>query len=225
MTGFQGLDALATRSDARRMTLHVRSGAIRRTSPSLRRSDLGRASRYPSHEMSRNPRSIAVPEGHLVRSRRALGVAMMGPNPAVGPEWTAWRTLIGPADYVPAAIERLLTAATDAEASAAYWELDNRVVVQGQLFEAAEAVARELVTRICSSGASEPGLSRALDLLVEFAYGDADASEVAAGNPGLGARCRDEIRKGMHCLRSSAAAGDDPAQAAIRDLTDRLESE
>lgn len=150
---------------------------------------------------------------------------MKGSNPAVDPEWSALRTLIGPADFVPAAIERLLTAATDAEASDAYWELDNRVVVQGQLFEAAEAVARELVTRICSSGASEPGLSRALDLLVELAYGDADASEVAAGNLGLGARCRDEIRNGMHCLRSSAAAGDDRAQAAIRDLTDRLESE
>lgn len=149
---------------------------------------------------------------------------MTGSQSAVGPEWSALRTLIGPADFVPAAIDRLLSATTEADAAAAYWELDNRVVVQGQLFEAAEAVARELVARICSSDASLPGLSRALDLLVEFAYGDADASEVAAGNPDLGARCRDEIRKGMHCLRSSADSGDDRAQAAIRDLTDRLGS-
>lgn len=148
---------------------------------------------------------------------------MNGSHAGSGPEWRSLRTLIGPADFVPTAIDRLLTATTDAEARTAYWELDNRVVVQGQLFEAAEAVARELATRICSTGASKHGLSRALDLLVELAYGEADASEVAAGNAGLGARCRDEIRKGMQCLQVFVETGDDRAQAAFRDLVDRLE--
>ena len=147
---------------------------------------------------------------------------MNGSPPEGRPDWRSLRTLIGPADFVPAAIDRLLTATTDAEASTAYWELDNRVVVQGQLFEAADAVARELVARICSGGASMFGLSRALDLLVELAYGEADASEVAAGNVNLGDRCRDEIRKGTQCLQAIAANGDDRALTAIRDLVDRL---
>lgn len=148
---------------------------------------------------------------------------MSGLTPEGRPDWSSLRTLIGPADFVEGAIDRLLAAATDAEASDAYWELDNRVVVQGQLFEAAAAVARELVTRICSTGASMHGLSRALDLLVELAYGEADASEVAVGNVGLGAQCRDEIREGMQCLQARAAHGDDRARTAIRDLVDRLE--
>lgn len=150
---------------------------------------------------------------------------MSGSSSGRGPDWRSLRTVIGPADFVPRAIDRLLTATTDAEARSAYWELDNRVVVQGQLFEAAEAVTQELVTRICSGGASMPGLSRALDLLVELAYGEADASEVAVGNVGLGARCRDEIRKGMQCLQATADIGDDRARAAMRDLVDRLEPE
>ena len=79
------------------------------------------------------------------------------------------RTLIGPADFVPAAIERLTASATEDDATAAYWELDNRVVVQGQLFEAAEAVAHELVGRLCVGSVSTAGVSRALDLLVEIA--------------------------------------------------------
>lgn len=58
---------------------------------------------------------------------------------------------------------------------------------------------------------------------MEFAYGEADASEVAAGNVSLGDRCRDEIRKGMRCLQTAAAGGDDRARAAIRDLVDRIE--
>lgn len=77
---------------------------------------------------------------------------MNGSLPVGVPDWRSLRTLIGPADFVPTVIDRLLTATTDDEASTAYWELDNRVVVQGQLFEAAEAVAHELVTRICSGG-------------------------------------------------------------------------
>lgn len=152
-----------------------------------------------------------------------MGVTVSGSRPGGVPDWRSLRTLIGPADFVPTAIDRLLTATTDAEASTAYWELDNRVVVQGQLFEAAEAVAHELVTRICSGGASMPGLSRALDLLVELAYGEPDASEVAVGNVSLGERCRDEIRMGMQCLQTTAATGDDRARAAIRDLVDLIE--
>lgn len=90
---------------------------------------------------------------------------MSGLYPQGGPDWGALRTLIGPADFVPAALDRLLRSTNDAEATAAYWELDNRVVVQGQLFEAAEAVARELVARICTTDVSPAGLSRAFDLL------------------------------------------------------------
>lgn len=138
------------------------------------------------------------------------------------PDWHSLRTLIGPADFVPSAIDRLMTAKTDAEAVTAYWELDNRVVVQGQLFEAAEAVAREMVRRICTTEVSPPGLVRALDLLVELAYGEADASEVVVGDGDLGSRCRDEIRQGMPCLQARAPAGGDRAQAAVRDLADRL---
>ena len=126
--------------------------------------------------------------------------------------------------FVPAAIEHLTASATEDDATAACWELDNRVVVQGQLFEAAEAIAHELVDRLCVGSVSTAGGSRALDLLVEIAYGESDSSEVALGNRDLGTRCRDVIQKGLVCMRASAAEDDDRARAAIDDIVDRLGS-
>lgn len=147
---------------------------------------------------------------------------MSGRYPAAGPDWRSLRTLIGPADFVPGAIDRLLCASTAAEATQAYWELDNRVVVQGQLFEAAEQVSRELVRRICAGEASPSGLPGALDLLVELAYGESDASEIEAGNPDLGRRCRAQIADGLECMQAMVPVSEERARLAVRDLVDRM---
>lgn len=109
------------------------------------------------------------------------------------PEWRDLRTLLGSADYVPEALDRMPTARSADDATAAYWELDNRVVVQGQLFSAAERLAYSIVERICAGDYTEAGLPRAVDLLVELACGEADESEIELGNDDLGQRCRERI--------------------------------
>ena len=149
---------------------------------------------------------------------------MTDPRNTATPRWGSLRTLTGPADYVPAALERMLNSHTEDDASAAYWQLDNRIVVQGQLFEAAEHVARAVMDSVCSGQYSPTGLARGLDLLVEIANGEADESEVEFGNGGLGERCRHEIATRITCIKDLAAHRDERILLGALDLVDRLDS-
>lgn len=116
----------------------------------------------------------------------------------VGPQnWASLRTSIGGAQFVPEVIDRVVHAGSPEEATTAYWELDNVVVVQGQLFDSAVPTSRLLVRSICGQDYTASGLPRALDLLVELAYGESDQSEVERGNGGLGSQCRRTISSGL----------------------------
>lgn len=139
------------------------------------------------------------------------------------PEWRDLRTLTGSAEFVPAALDRMLTATTVDDATAAYWELDNRVVVQGQLFSAAERLAQETVARICGRDYTDAGLSRAVDLLVELAYGEPDQSELELGNDDLGQRCREQIVVGLNCIKALASSDDERTLLGMLDLVDHLD--
>lgn len=140
--------------------------------------------------------------------------------------WAGLRTLAGTAGFVPGAIDRMMRSPTREAANAAYWELDNRVIVQGQLFEASEAVAVLVSSRVCAGDFSPAGLASALDLLVELAYGDANQSEIAAGNADLGDRCREQISRRLGCVKALCAKTvDERVLLGILDLVDRLESD
>lgn len=144
---------------------------------------------------------------------------------AESPDWSVLRSMIGAAEFVPDAVSRMIHARTAEEASTAYWELDNRVVVQGQLFESAVWTARVVSEAICSAGPSEFGLSSALDLLVEIAAGEADQSELAHGNKNLGDVCRRELRRFLPCFRGLAVSDVDRVLLGVLDLLDHLEVE
>ena len=141
------------------------------------------------------------------------------------PDWSRRRSIVGGAEFVPDAVARMVRAANAADASLAYWELDNRVVVQGRLFEAAAWTARAVAVAICRDTPSVFGLSRALDLLVEIAAGEADQSEIAEGNTGLGSQCRHELGQYLSCFHSFAASEDDRTLLAVMDLLDILEAD
>ncbi len=136
------------------------------------------------------------------------------------------RTSIGDSSFVPEAIERMLAAATPEDATAAYWTLDNRVVVQGQLFEAAPAVAARLLEAICAGQGTRYGLQRAMDLMVEIAYGEADQTEIALGNSSLGEQCRSVIAGRRGCiLQLAEAETDERILLGVIDVVDRVESD
>jgi len=60
-------------------------------------------------------------------------------------KWESLRSAASARD-IPETIERLRLAATEEEASNAYWRIDNEVIIQGALFEAALPTAMCLVT-------------------------------------------------------------------------------
>lgn len=84
--------------------------------------------------------------------------------------WASLRTAHGTADSIPAAIRGLAGATTEADADRWYWKLDNHVVLQGSLYEAAYAVIPFMIA-ILESPTPESTRACAYDLLVEIASG------------------------------------------------------
>lgn len=108
-----------------------------------------------------------------------------------------WKSLraAGTAEGVPAAIERLRDSQSPEEATRAYWQIDNTVVVQGALYEAAEWTVPCVLSVLpdCSPVARP----RVFELLYQLATGGTHREEVQAGNPNLDDRCRAGVKLGM----------------------------
>src|SRR6266446_2878583 len=138
-------------------------------------------------------------------------------------DWRRTRSLTGSSsDSVPDAFRRLIDAQTDADASEAYWMLDNRVVVQGRLFEASEKLVAPLL------GALELDLSpsarhRVVELLTEIAVGVTGKEELAIGNSGLGDACRAAIRLGLPRIYVLLQDPDRRVRAAVLHILDAVE--
>jgi hypothetical protein len=112
-------------------------------------------------------------------------------------DWNSLRSASGSSEFVPDAVRELLAAATAEEAEAAYWKLDNDVVVQGQLFEAARWVIGPLLAALSQPRAAFVR-EQIANLLVEIAFGEPHERELAAGgDPDLAARCIDELRNAL----------------------------
>lgn len=108
-----------------------------------------------------------------------------------------WSTLrgMGPASGVPTALAKLQAATSEEEATDAYWEIDNTVVVQGSLYEAA------LPTAACAVLALHPCTTVArpflLELLAQLGMGSPDPSEIEAGNAQLQTQCVQQLSRGV----------------------------
>jgi hypothetical protein len=112
-----------------------------------------------------------------------------------GTEWSRLETASGTAEHVPDALKHLAQARTEDEAKAAYWELDNEVVVQGRLYEAAVPVVSVLLAML-QGQLSRVARARVVDLLVEIALGDPPARGDKPDGA-LGELCRALVREGI----------------------------
>lgn len=110
--------------------------------------------------------------------------------------WEDFRTLGDCSDGVPDALRRLLAAVDEDEAMAAYWELENVVVVQGQLYSAALPTVSVLLAALLGE-LSADARDLVLELLQQIVTGEAGADEAALDPTGLGERCREAARTGL----------------------------
>lgn len=115
----------------------------------------------------------------------------------------------------------LLSAREEDEATGFYWKLENVVVVQGQLFEAAPAAVSVLLAGLAGP-LSKPAGAWALELLFQLVAGESDESAVERGNPDLGPRCRAAAREGLWLLYGSLGG---PYDEEARRILERVDGE
>ena len=109
-------------------------------------------------------------------------------------DWSRLRAA-GSAERVPQALAALRDASSAEEAERAYWRIDNTVVVQGALYEAAlPAVVCLLEVLQRSTPVARPFV---LELLVQIGSGEPAPVEREQGNADLSARCRRELSRGV----------------------------
>jgi hypothetical protein len=143
--------------------------------------------------------------------------AMLG-----GVNWAQVRSALGGSAYVPAALARLIEADSEDEAREAYWELDNGIILQRRIFDAARQIVAPLMISL-HRPLSPAARYRILDLLIEISMGVSDLSEDDLGNSGLADQCRQEIRNGLWCIYGGLDDSDPRIRVNSMDLLAELE--
>jgi len=116
-------------------------------------------------------------------------------------EWVAVQQASGSAETVPRSFKELLAASNEDEVKRAYWKLENHVVVQGRLYEA----AIHLVPAICAA-LVDPGRTRLtrtwlMELLFQICNGyHVPSSNSTVNPPDIAKRCKDAARNALWIL-------------------------
>lgn len=141
-----------------------------------------------------------------------------------GIDWQSARTAVGNAQAVPQALAELFAAETDEEAKAAYWShLDNEVVVQGELFEAAALVVGPILVELSIGSLSDAARYRAVELLVEIALGAPHSSEESASGMDVQASCTKGLRGGLWTIYSLLDCEDERVVVGALHVLDAVE--
>jgi hypothetical protein len=141
--------------------------------------------------------------------------------------WSLLRDACGNADHVATALAKLLDAANPEEAERLYWGVENHVVVQGQIFQAALATVPVLLAALVDPVPRHVRIA-ALELLYQIVSGQPHHSEIAQGNVSLLNDCREICREGKWLLYRELVHGErDSARdvlEAIEEHRDRIEA-
>ena len=124
-----------------------------------------------------------------------------------------WSTLsaLGSGIAVPQALEKLRVATTESEARDAYWRIDNTVVVQGALYDAAVPAAACIVNTIAvSTSVAGPFL---IELLQQISDG-----EPREGNEPIAVAINKEVRRGFGIYAALLQYGTDFERELCVDL-------
>lgn len=139
-------------------------------------------------------------------------------------DWAALRTAHGSAAHVPGALAGLRSDDEDIR-TAAYWQLDNHVVLQGNLFEAAPFVADELM-RILKDEVSGPTKVLIYRLLFEIRNGyapDFDTVTRDGRSVPLREACQQTVSTALQLYRVDLVAADASLREGAVDLLASME--
>lgn len=136
-------------------------------------------------------------------------------------DWGRQMEADGPADRIPDALRELLNASCPDDTVKAYWRLENHVVVQGALFEAAVSTVSVISSALARPQWPTWVMIQLLELLFQIVSGESHVDEVARGVGNLGEQCRGEARKALWLLYAILASG--KQQRAISEILERIE--
>jgi hypothetical protein len=115
-------------------------------------------------------------------------------------DWDNLRDISGTGTRVGDALLELIAADSPDSAERAYWSIENRAVVQGQLYESAVALTRVTIAALVDAERPSFVRGRLLELLFQLVAGEADESEVHLGRGDLGSLCREAASEGLWLL-------------------------
>ncbi|MGK4000060.1 hypothetical protein [Sorangium sp. So ce1024] len=127
-------------------------------------------------------------------------------------DWAGIHEVDGTGERVRDALSDLLNAESPEESTRVYWRIENHVVVQGELYEIAEACASVSVAALVDP---RPRFVRIalLDLLFQILGGYASSSSFTPAN--IVERCHRAAREGLWVLIDEAIHGE---REAARDV-------
>jgi len=134
----------------------------------------------------------------------------------------SWSQLLdssGSAANMPVALLKLINAATAEQVQIAYWQLENFVVVQGQLFEVAEYVVPVLMASLLDNRPRYVKIG-VLELLLQIVSGQPDEDEIVSNNKTLSEKCKRKAQEGMWLLYKELSSGE---KNAAREVLEQLD--
>jgi len=131
--------------------------------------------------------------------------------------WPQLRGACGSAEHVADALRELLEAADPVEAERAYWKLENHVVVQGQLYQAAESVVPVLLATLVDPCPRHVRIS-VMELLYQIVAAEPHESEVKKGNAALGEVCRELATQGKWLLYRELIHGESSSACDVLEM-------
>jgi hypothetical protein len=159
---------------------------------------------------------------------RAMNPELLVESELSRTDWSRVTEATGPATGVPLSLRELFSALSPDEVTRAYWKLENHVVVQGQLFEAAIHVVPVLLAALATP--ERPRFVRIgiLELLFQIVNGVTHEDERNRGLGDIDARCKMAARYGLWLLYREVLVGEKAAAIevlrAIDDNETRLSS-
>lgn len=137
---------------------------------------------------------------------------------------SALKEKIVSADYIPFVMKGILNAKSLAEAEELYWEIENSIFVQGQLFEAAEYLVPILIASLLE--VQEDFIKTTiLELLFQIVAGIPHEVEITLGNSQLGERCRAKAREGLWILYKLLVNGDSKDSTMAFEILEKIETD
>lgn len=137
-------------------------------------------------------------------------------------EWKHLSSAHGSCAHIPEALAGLVDS-SDRVRQAARWKIDNHVVLQGDLYEGAPWVARELLSMLQREDLPDPSI--VLDLLVEFALGSGVPGSIATsqGRVSIDMATKEVIADGLSVLQAELARGDPRSVSLAHQVIEEIE--